>query len=91
MKNTGIICEYNPLHLGHRKQLDLIRQDDPNDGGGYAPGASFIGYLISRFGEEKVIDILLKSHDFGEYTYEEMVSDWNTYINETYGEYTRSK
>lgn len=30
MKNTGIICEYNPLHLGHRKQLDLIRQDDPN-------------------------------------------------------------
>lgn len=68
-----------------------FRQDDPNDGGGYAPGASFIGYLISRFGEEKVIDILLKTHDFGEYTYEALVADWNTYINETYGEYTRSK
>ena len=26
---TGIICEYNPLHLGHKKQLDAIRQDDP--------------------------------------------------------------
>lgn len=23
---VGIICEYNPLHLGHQKQIDLIRQ-----------------------------------------------------------------
>ena len=22
---TGIICEYNPFHLGHRKQFDMIR------------------------------------------------------------------
>ena len=26
MKTIGIICEYNPLHLGHKKQIDLIRQ-----------------------------------------------------------------
>ena len=26
MKTVGIICEYNPLHLGHRKQLDRIRE-----------------------------------------------------------------
>ena len=25
MEITGIICEYNPFHLGHRKQLDMIR------------------------------------------------------------------
>ena len=25
MKVTGIICEYNPLHLGHKKQLDIIK------------------------------------------------------------------
>ena len=25
MKTVGIICEYNPLHLGHRKQIGLIR------------------------------------------------------------------
>ena len=25
MKTIGIICEYNPLHLGHKKQLDWIR------------------------------------------------------------------
>jgi len=24
LKITGIICEYNPLHLGHKKQLDTI-------------------------------------------------------------------
>ena len=32
LKITGIICEYNPFHLGHRKQFDMIRQakgDDP--------------------------------------------------------------
>ena len=32
MKITGIICEYNPLHLGHKKQIDLIRQDAPEGG-----------------------------------------------------------
>ena len=29
LKITGIICEYNPLHLGHKKQLDSIRAADP--------------------------------------------------------------
>ena len=33
MKITGIICEYNPLHTGHKKQLDRIRQlQGPNSG-----------------------------------------------------------
>lgn len=32
MKTTGIICEYNPLHLGHKKQLDLVRAADPTGG-----------------------------------------------------------
>lgn len=26
MKTVGIICEYNPLHLGHKKQFDIIRR-----------------------------------------------------------------
>lgn len=25
MKTVGIICEYNPFHLGHKKQIDMIR------------------------------------------------------------------
>ena len=32
MPVTGIICEYNPLHLGHQKQLDIIRSKDPDGG-----------------------------------------------------------
>ena len=32
MKTVGIICEYNPLHLGHQKQLDLIRSRDTDCG-----------------------------------------------------------
>jgi len=27
LKITGIICEYNPLHLGHKKQIDLIKTE----------------------------------------------------------------
>jgi len=30
---TGIICEYNPLHLGHKKQLDTVRKQFGADGG----------------------------------------------------------
>ncbi len=26
MKTVGIICEYNPLHLGHRKQMEAVRR-----------------------------------------------------------------
>ena len=33
MEITGIICEYNPLHLGHKKQLDMVRRRNGNDGG----------------------------------------------------------
>ena len=28
----GIICEYNPLHLGHKKQLNIIKQSFPEGG-----------------------------------------------------------
>ena len=30
LKITGIICEYNPLHLGHKKQIDWIRRENPD-------------------------------------------------------------
>ena len=32
MAVTGIICEYNPLHLGHKKQLDAVKAADPHGG-----------------------------------------------------------
>ena len=31
MEIIGIICEYNPFHLGHRKQFDIIRQRKGED------------------------------------------------------------
>jgi predicted nucleotidyltransferase len=30
---TGVICEYNPLHLGHQKQLDIIRAEKGQESG----------------------------------------------------------
>ncbi len=32
MEATGIICEYNPLHLGHKKQIRLIQAAYPDGG-----------------------------------------------------------
>ena len=32
MKITGIICEYNPFHLGHQRQLRLIRSEIGTEG-----------------------------------------------------------
>ena len=32
MSITGIVCEYNPLHLGHKKQLETVRSADPTGG-----------------------------------------------------------
>ena len=31
MKIVGIICEYNPFHLGHQKQINWIRQHFPEE------------------------------------------------------------
>ena len=31
MKTIGIICEYNPFHLGHQKQIDRIRTEFGQD------------------------------------------------------------
>ena len=90
-------------HLGREIETDTdfaqinhltayaFEQDDPNDGGGYVPGASFIAYLISRFGEETVIKILFETHDFGDFTYEELVADWQAFIQKTNSSYTKSK
>ena len=32
MKIIGIICEYNPMHKGHKKQIDRIREENPGCG-----------------------------------------------------------
>ncbi len=32
MDVTGIICEYNPLHFGHKKQIDTVKTACPNSG-----------------------------------------------------------
>ena len=33
MTVTGVICEYNPFHRGHKKQLDTIRSLRGEDSG----------------------------------------------------------
>ena len=52
MKIVGIICEYNPLHRGHKKQIDAIRRI-------YGPDAAVVCLMSGNFvqrGAPAVID-----------------------------------
>ena len=42
MKTVGIICEYNPFHLGHKKQIDRIRQE-------FGPDTSIVCAMSGNF------------------------------------------
>lgn len=54
MKVIGIICEYNPLHLGHKKQLDQIRQE-------FGPDAVIVCLMSGHFVQRGAPAILDKS------------------------------
>ena len=56
MKVTGIICEYNPLHLGHFKQLQMLRQQDPEG----AIVCLMSGNYVQR-GQPAIIDKTLRA------------------------------
>jgi len=54
LKVTGIICEYNPFHLGHKKQIDSIRS------GGNAVVCLMSGNFVQR-GAPAVFDKSLRA------------------------------
>lgn len=56
MPLTGIICEYNPFHTGHKKQLDLIRAQDPQGGIVCLMSGNFV-----QRGKPAIIDKLLRA------------------------------
>lgn len=56
MNITGIICEYNPLHAGHKKQLDMIRSTEP--GGGIVCLMS--GNFVQR-GKPAIVDKMVRA------------------------------
>ena len=57
MKITGIICEYNPLHLGHKKQLDTVRNLQGQESGIVC---LMSGNFVQR-GEPAIIDKSLRA------------------------------
>ncbi len=42
MHITGIICEYNPFHLGHKKQMDILR-------GSLGPDTGIVALMSGNF------------------------------------------
>ena len=62
---------------------------DPNSS--YESGASFIGYLIKQYGEREAIAYICSDSEYSvEWgkSYEELVQDWNRYIEENYSQYS---
>lgn len=52
---VGIICEYNPLHLGHKKQIDRIRQH-------FGPETVIICAMSGNFVQRGMPAIIDKTH-----------------------------
>ncbi|MBQ8833949.1 MAG: nucleotidyltransferase family protein [Oscillospiraceae bacterium] len=57
MKTVGIICEYNPFHLGHQKQIDRIKAEF---GDGCAIVCAMSGNFVQR-GMPAIIDKSLRA------------------------------
>ena len=55
MKIVGIICEYNPLHLGHQKQIRQIRDQ-------FGPECAIVCAMSGNFVQRGAPAILDKSH-----------------------------
>ena len=63
-------------------------QKDPNLT--YATGESFVGYLVDQYGEPAVISYVCSGNEYNTEwgkSYEQLVQDWNAYINENYSWY----
>ena len=57
MKTVGIVCEYNPLHLGHKKQIDRIRAE-------FGPDTAIVCAMSGNFvqrGHPAIIDKSLRA------------------------------
>ena len=55
MRTVGIICEYNPLHLGHRKQILCIREE-------YGPDTAIVCAMSGNYVQRGLPAIIDKSH-----------------------------
>ena len=55
MKIIGVICEYNPFHLGHKKQFDAIRAEFGDD-------SAIVCLMSGNFVQRGMPAILHKSH-----------------------------
>ena len=54
---VGIVCEYNPLHLGHKKQIDRIREE-------FGPDTAIVCAMSGNFvqrGAPAIIDKTLRA------------------------------
>lgn len=70
-------------------QVHAYGLTDPNSE--YVTGSSFIGYLVDQYGEQAVIAYVCSDDEYNAEwgkSYEELVQDWNQYIEQNYSQYS---
>lgn len=82
------------INIDCRAIIDLSTyiwgETDP--GMSYDAAASFVGYLVGQYGERDVIEYICSDDEYNaewNKSYEELVQDWNRYIEENYSWYER--
>ena len=70
---VGIICEYNPLHLGHQKQIRKIRET-------FGPETAIVCAMSGNFVQRGAPAILDKS-----YRAKAAILDFNQITNKFFG------
>ena len=64
-----------------------------NPNASYNAGSSFVGYLVDQYGEQETIDYILSDNDYNaewDKSYDELVQDWNQYIEEKYSNFSKN-
>lgn len=62
---------------------------DPN--ANYVAGSSFVQYLVKQYGEEAVINHIYGDGESLPKSYDELVDEWNAFIESNYSDYSKYK
>ncbi len=77
------------VDFGELENIAVWSRSYMNPNSSYVAGSSFLQYLVSQFGEETVIDSIYGDKKPLPKSYEELITDWNVYISNTYQSYSK--
>lgn len=71
------------------ENIAVYSRDYKNPNSGYVAGSSFVQYLVEQYGEKAVINSIYGDGTTLSKSYSELVAEWNSYIADTYSDYSK--